>query len=128
MTMIPQGGDEVVGFPPRGPHPIHLEATNPLVMWAYTNLSDPRWKFTRKYLTLRQDPINEDAQKLGLFSPDTWAAYFLNLGPITRVLPGQIAEQAEYWALFRDVKLAALTDEDLDRVLVPLARAIGGDQ
>ena len=50
------------------------------------------------------------------------------LGPITRVLPGQIAEQVEYWALFRDVKLAALTDEDLDRVLVPLARAIGGDQ
>ena len=135
--MMPQGGVEVVGFPPRGPHPIHLEATNPLVMWAYTNLSDPRWKFTRKYLTLRQDPINEDAQKLGLFSPDTWAAYFLNdevfvkrtkadpsktypdfgcsfenvtnsqfveietLGPITRVLPGQIAEQVEYWALFR---------------------------
>ena len=50
------------------------------------------------------------------------------LGPITRVLPGQIAEQVEYWALFRGVKLAALTDEDLDRVLVPLARAIGGDQ
>lgn len=66
------------GFRRADRNPIHLEAANPLVMWAYTNLSDPRWKFTRKYLTLRQDPINEDAQKLGLFSPDTWAACFLN--------------------------------------------------
>jgi hypothetical protein len=164
VTMMPQGGVEVVGFPPRGPHPIHLEATNPLVMWAYTDLADPRWKFTRKYLTLRQDPNNKEAQKLGLFNPDTWAAYFLNdevfvkrtkpdpsktypdfgcsfetftndqfveietLGPITKLFPGQTAEQVEHWTLFRDVKLAGLTDEDLDRVLVPLAKAIGGDE
>jgi hypothetical protein len=71
-------GIEVAGFPPRGSHSTHLETSNPRVMWADTNLSDPRWKFTRKYLTLRQDPTSQDAQKLGLFSPDTWAAYFLN--------------------------------------------------
>ena len=164
VTMMPQGGVEVVGFPPRGSHSTHLQATNPLVMWAYSNLSDPRWKFTRKYLTLRQDPANKDAQKLGLFSPNTWAAYFLNdevfvkrtkpdpsktypdlgcsfetftndqfveietLGPITKAFPGQTVEQVEHWALFHDVKIAAITDEDLDRVLVPLAKAIGGNE
>lgn len=47
-------------------------------MYAYTNLADPRWKFTRKYLTLRQDPNNSNAQKLALFNPNTWAAYILN--------------------------------------------------
>ena len=47
-------------------------------MWAYTNLADPRWKFTRKYLTLRQDPNNSDPQKLGTFNADSWAAYLLN--------------------------------------------------
>ena len=78
LTMMAQGGVAVTGFPPRGKHPINLEATNPLVMWAYTNLSDPRWKFTRKFLTLRQDPNNSDAQKLGLFNADTWVAYLLN--------------------------------------------------
>jgi hypothetical protein len=78
LTMMAQGGVAVTGFPPRGKHPINLEATNPLVMWAYTNLADPRWKFTRKFLTLRQDPNNSDAQKLGLFNADTWAAYLLN--------------------------------------------------
>jgi hypothetical protein len=47
-------------------------------MWAYTNLADPRWTFTRKYMALRQDPNNHDAQKLGLFNADTWAVYLLN--------------------------------------------------
>ena len=78
LTMMAPGGVAISGFPPRGKHPINLEATNPLVMWAYTNLADPRWKFTKKYLTLRQDPNNSEAQKLGLFNQDTWGAYLLH--------------------------------------------------
>jgi hypothetical protein len=78
LTMMAQGGMAIAGFPPRGKHPINLEATNPLVMWAYTNLADKRWKFTKKYLTLQQDPNNSDAQKLGTFNADTWGAYLLN--------------------------------------------------
>jgi hypothetical protein len=78
LTMMAQGGMVVAGFPPRGTHPANLEVTNPLAMWAYTDLSDPRWKFTKKYLTLRQDPNNSNAQKLGSFNVDTWAAYLLN--------------------------------------------------
>ena len=78
LTMMAQGGVAISGFPPRGKHPINLEATNPLVMWAYTNLADKRLTFTRKYLLLRQDPGNSEAEKLGTFNPDTWAAYLLN--------------------------------------------------
>jgi hypothetical protein len=78
LTMMAPGGLEIVSFPPRGHHPANLEATNPLVMWAYTNLADPRWKYTKKYLTLRQDPSNSDPQKLGTFNAFTWAAYLLN--------------------------------------------------
>src|SRR5215472_694128 len=78
MSMMAQSGIAITGFPPRGKHPIDLAATNPLVMWAYTDLSDPRWKFTKKYLMLRQNPDVSDAQKLGLFNPNTWVAYVLN--------------------------------------------------
>ncbi|HEX4487806.1 MAG TPA: hypothetical protein VH088_16140 [Terriglobales bacterium] len=78
LTQMAQGGMAIAGFPPRGKHPINLEVTNPLAMWAYTNLADNRWKFTKKYLTLRQEPNNHDAQKLGLFNADTWGAYLLN--------------------------------------------------
>ncbi len=78
LTMMAPGGVAITGFPPRGKHPANLEATNPLVMWAYTNLSDKRWVFTKKYLALKQDPNNSDAQKLGMFNPNTWGAYILN--------------------------------------------------
>jgi len=158
LTMMAQGGMVVSGFPPRGTHPKDLAATNPLVMWAYTDLSDPRWKFTKKYMTLRQDPNNSNAQKLGTFNTDTWAAYLLNgeafvkrakadaaktytdfgcsfetftnnefleietLGPITKVQPGQTVEQVEHWGLFKNVKPAAITDEELTRVLEPILR------
>jgi hypothetical protein len=160
LTMMAQGGVAVSGFPPRGRHPINLEATNPLVMWAYTNLADSRWRITRKYLTLRQDPNNSDAQKLGLFNPDTWAAYLLHgeafikrtkadaskaypdfgcsfetftnneflevetLGPMAKVPPGKTVEQVEHWALFRNVQIQGLTDEGLDRVLLPLLETV----
>lgn len=78
LTMMAPGGVAVSGFPPRGKHPDNLEATNPLVMWAYTNLADKRWAFTKKYLALRQDSNNSDAQKLGIFNQHTWGAYVLN--------------------------------------------------
>jgi hypothetical protein len=78
LTMMAPGGVEITGFPPRGTHPANLEATNPLVMWAYTNLADKRLTFTKKYLVLRQDPANSEAEKVGLFNRDTWAIYLLN--------------------------------------------------
>ncbi|MBI3208187.1 MAG: hypothetical protein HYZ37_04700 [Candidatus Solibacter usitatus] len=78
LTMMAQGGVAVTGFPPRGKHPQVLEATNPLVMWAYTDLSDKRWVFTKKYLLLKQDPKNNEPQKLGMHNPRTWAGYMLN--------------------------------------------------
>lgn len=77
LTMMAQGGVGIHGFPPRGKHPEVLYPTNPLVMWAFSNLSDPRWTFTKKYLMLRQDPNNADPQKLGSFNQSTWGAYLL---------------------------------------------------
>src|SRR5690349_9454149 len=78
LSMMAQGGVGIHGFPPRGTHPEVLAPTNPLIMWAFTDLSDPRWIFTKKYLALKQDPRNNVPQKLGHFNEDTWAAYLLN--------------------------------------------------
>jgi len=77
LTMMAQGGVGIHGFPPRGTHPEVLAPTNPLVMSAFTDLSDSRWKFTKKYLILRQDPNNRVPQKLGSFNRATWGAYLL---------------------------------------------------
>lgn len=78
LTMLAKGGVGIHGFPPRGTHPEMLLPTNPLVMWAFTNLSDIRWKLLEKYLVLSQDPQNSMPQKLGSFNRDTWGAYLLN--------------------------------------------------
>ena len=77
-TVMAPGGLGITGFPPRGTHPEDLEPVNPLVMWSYTDFSDPRWRFTSKYVTLRQDPHAKAAQKLGLFNPHTFGAYLLD--------------------------------------------------
>jgi hypothetical protein len=77
LTMMAQGGTGVTGFPPRGRHEDVLAPTNPLVMWAFTDLRDPRWRFLHKYLVLHHDPANTDHTKLGLFNEKTWGAYVL---------------------------------------------------
>jgi hypothetical protein len=77
-TVMAPGGVGITGFPPRGTHPEMLKPTNPLVMWAYTDWSDPRWIFMKKYLALRQDPEATSPQKTGLFNSKTFGAYLLD--------------------------------------------------
>ena len=78
LTVMAPGGVAVTGFPPRGTHPEDLAPSNPLIMWPFTDLSDPRWRFLHKYLILRQDSAMSSPQKIGHFNPNTWGAYFLN--------------------------------------------------
>jgi len=78
VTMFPESGVGVTGFPPRRPHAEVLAPSNPLIMWAFTDLRDKRWTFLEKYLVLRQDPNEKAHTKLGHFNPNTWGAYFLN--------------------------------------------------
>jgi hypothetical protein len=78
LTVMAPGGTAVTGLPARGTHPEVLAPSNPLVLWAFTDLSDPRWSFLRKYVVLRQDSRVKTPQKIGSFNPDTWGAYLLN--------------------------------------------------
>jgi len=78
LTMMAPDGTAVTGFPPRGRHEDVLNPTNPLVMWAFTDLRDNRWTFLEKYLVLRHDRNSVSPTKLGHFNPKTWGAYLLN--------------------------------------------------
>jgi hypothetical protein len=77
LTVMAPGGVGITGLPPRGTHPEMLAPTNPLVLWAFTDLSDKRWQFTRKYVLLRQDPRSPSPQKIGSFNKETFGAYYL---------------------------------------------------
>src|SRR6266481_2314690 len=77
VTVLSPGGVGITGLPPRGTHPEMLAPTNPLVIWAFTDLSDKRWQFTGKYILLRQEPKSPSPQKIGSFSRETFGAYYL---------------------------------------------------
>jgi hypothetical protein len=77
LSMMAPGGTAVAPFPRRGTHPEDLPPSNPLVMWAFTNWTDPRWRLLEKYLVLRQDPSLSSPEKAGLFRSLTAAAYLL---------------------------------------------------
>lgn len=78
LSVMAPGGTAIAAFPPRGTHEENLLPTHPLVMWAYTNFADPRWKFTGKYLVLRHDPTMPAPQKAGFYNDHVFACYLLN--------------------------------------------------
>ena len=78
LSVMRPGGTAIAALPPRFRHDERLLPTNPLVMWGYTDFSDPRWRFTRAFVLLRQDPGATAPQKTGLFAEDAVAAYSIN--------------------------------------------------
>jgi hypothetical protein len=158
LTVMAQGGVGIMALPDRSPHYKEMLPTNPLVMWAYTDFSDERWTFTKKYMLLRQDPESVDAQKAGLFCERSFSAFLLGtnlfakwsqadpaakytdfgcslevftnpdfleletLGPLVQLAPGESTEHTEHWSLAQGVHVNSLTDDELDRVLLPLMK------
>jgi hypothetical protein len=77
LTVMTPGGVAVMPQPPMGQHPRDLLPNRKLVVWPYTDLSDPRWRFGRHFFRLRQDGTLGPT-KLGLADPLGWCAYFVD--------------------------------------------------
>ena len=75
LSVMAPGGVAIVPQPPRGPHEENLRPANSLTLWAYTDMSDPRWYWGQKYVLLRQDSSMSRPQKAGVLVTDGWAAY-----------------------------------------------------
>lgn len=78
LSVMAAGGTGIFPLPPRGSHPQNLLPGNSLVLWTFTDMSDPRWTWGRKYILLRQNSNPASPQKVGLSVPDGWAAYARN--------------------------------------------------
>jgi hypothetical protein len=75
LTIMNGGGMAII---PNEPYMTHEEAllpTRALATWAYTDLSDPRWTFGRKYIRLRTDASMTPPQKIGVANRRGWAGY-----------------------------------------------------
>ncbi|GAB4523589.1 MAG: hypothetical protein OHK0046_37450 [Anaerolineae bacterium] len=73
LSVMALGGRAVVPLPPRGSHTDNLLPTSTLALWAYTNMSDPRWTWGEQYILLQQ--ADAPPQKIGVNMQDDWAAY-----------------------------------------------------
>ena len=87
LTVMAAEGKAIFPQEPYSPHPdipdfpgqvidkrFYLPVRN-LVLWSYTNLQDPRWAFTSKYIILNQDPKATKPQKAGMSNRQNWGAY-----------------------------------------------------
>lgn len=93
LTVFAPGTTAVLPQEPFAPHPDALLPVRPMVLWAYTNLSDPRLSLGRRFLQLRQDPSIADPQKVGVFNSRGWGAAILGSQVFVKqadVIPGAV--------------------------------------
>ena len=75
LTVMARGGTAIFPQEPFRPHPEYMLPARPLVLWHYTDMSDPRFTFGEKYIQLRQDPNATKKNKIGMLNAQEWAAY-----------------------------------------------------
>jgi hypothetical protein len=90
LSVMSPGGTAIIPLPQKISHPGSLESGEKpdyrgfvpnvnLVMWPFTDLSDPRWRWGTRYITLKQDASAKKPTKLGMTHKMAWVAY-LNHG------------------------------------------------
>lgn len=86
LTVMAQGGTEIIPLPEKIAHPGSLEPgeqpdyrgfvpNQTMIVWPFTDLADPRWRWGARYITLRQDANAKKPTKLGLAHKLGWIGY-----------------------------------------------------
>lgn len=75
LTIVNSGGVTIIPNEPYISHDDYLLPARPMVLWHFTNMSDPRWTFGRKFVQLRTDESLSEPQKVGVGNKQGWAAY-----------------------------------------------------
>lgn len=78
ITVMKQGSIGILPLPKRGSHAENLLPSSTLVLWAYTDFTDPRWRMGKNYIQLVQDANNTTPQKIGASVPDGWGASWVD--------------------------------------------------
>ncbi|MGV3530833.1 MAG: hypothetical protein ACO1QR_00580 [Chthoniobacteraceae bacterium] len=76
LTVVAPNGVEIIPQPPLGKHGEEYLPNRIIVPWTYTDFSDDRWKFGRKYWTLTPK-AGRPPTKLGFAHISKWAGYLL---------------------------------------------------
>lgn len=77
LSIVANGGRTVLPQEPFVSHDDDLLPARPLILWKFTEMADPRWRWGSKYITLRQDDSLATPQKVGAYNEQGWAAHLL---------------------------------------------------
>ncbi len=78
LTVMARNSRGIFPQEPYRSHTDYLLPARPMVLWHYTDMSDPRWTWGKKYIQLQHDPNAQSPQKIGLMNSRGWAASALN--------------------------------------------------
>jgi hypothetical protein len=75
MSIMNGGGTVILPQEPYVDQPHNLLPVRPMVLWSYTDLTDPRFVIGAKYIRMRVLADRTEPQKIGLGNRQGWAAY-----------------------------------------------------
>lgn len=78
LSVMNAGGRVVIPHEEYRPHPDCLVPARPLVLWHFTDMSDPRFTWGRRYIQMAQDNAYETKLKIGVCNRQGHMAYILN--------------------------------------------------
>jgi len=76
LTIMNGGGTVIIPQEPYISHDDYLLPARPMVLWHYTDLTDPRFAIGKRFLRLSTDEGREEPQKIGVANKQGWAAYY----------------------------------------------------
>jgi hypothetical protein len=94
LTIMKGGGTAYLPMEPFKPHSEEVLPARPLVLWHYTDLTDPRWTFGKKLIALRVDEEYGDPQKIGAGNRLGWLGY--RVGDLAFLKSFSFEQDAEY--------------------------------
>ncbi|HEY4758515.1 MAG TPA: hypothetical protein VIH43_08145, partial [Chthoniobacterales bacterium] len=75
ITAVNGPGETLVPQEPFESHDDYLLPVRALVLWSFTDLTDPRIMLGRKFLRLRTDAARSEPQKFGVSNTQGWCAF-----------------------------------------------------
>lgn len=75
ITMLHPGGTAFLPHEPRRTWAECIDPARPVVLWHYTDLSDPRWTLGPRFIRLRSNPAAIEPQKIGALNRAGWLGY-----------------------------------------------------
>ena len=75
LSVMAPGGMAVIPHEPFIPHGKKVLPAGPVVLWHYTDMTDDRWTWGKRFIILRHSSSSSSPQKAGALITEGWGAY-----------------------------------------------------